>query len=417
MALFCASAFAASREKVVHNFNDKGSGGAYPFGQLILDANGNFYGTASGWGAEGGGTAYELVPQKNGDLAEHVLFSFNGDQNSKTGNNIETGLVFGPDGSFYGTTVQGGTHGYGTTFKLTPKAGGGWTEKVLHSFNFDSTGAQPVSTPLIGPDGNLYGVAATGGNFNSACPNLGCGLVFELIAGTDGKWTYKILYKFSGPDGQNPASSLIADAAGNLYGTTSAGGGSNNGTVFELTAKAGVWSEKVLHSFTGQDGAEPLTTLIFDGHGNIYGSTLTGGKQVCNMEGMSGCGTIFELIPKKGGSWTEKVLHNFALNGKDGFFPTSGVIFDSAGNLLGTTPSNDSLTLCTNPGAVGCGVVFELTPKANGSWTEKILYSFTGPDGANPFGRLTFDKARNLYYGLTGNGGTYNNGTVFSIAP
>ena len=189
--MFCVSAFAASREKVVHNFNDKGSGGAYPFGQLILDANGNFYGTASGWGAEGGGTAYELVPQKDGDLAEQLLFSFNGDQNSKTGNNIETGLVFGPDGSFYGTTVQGGTYGYGTTFKLTPKAGGGWTEKVLHSFNFDSTGAQPVSTPLIGPDGNLYGVAATGGNFNSACPNLGCGLVFELIAGTDGKWTYR----------------------------------------------------------------------------------------------------------------------------------------------------------------------------------------------------------------------------------
>ncbi len=319
--LLCVSALAASREKVVHSFNDKGNGGAYPFGELILGANGNFYGTASGWGAEGGGTAYELVPQKDGDLAEQLLFSFNGDQNSKTGNNIEAGLVFGPDGSFYGTTVQGGIYGYGTAFKLTPKAGGGWTEKVLHNFNLDSTGAQPVSTPLIGPDGNLYGVAATGGNFNSACPNLGCGLVFELIAGADDKWTYKILYKFSGPDGQYPASSLIADAAGNLYGTTSADGGSNNGTVFELTSKAGSWSEKVLHSFTGSDGAVPITSLTFDSHGNIYGSTITGGTQVCNMEGMSGCGTIFELMPKKDGSWTEKVLHNFALNGKDGFFP------------------------------------------------------------------------------------------------
>ncbi len=98
-------------------------------------------------------------------------------------------------------------------------------------------------------------------------------------------------------------------------------------------------------------------------------------------------------------------------------FRSSGVIIDSGGNLLGTTPSNDSVALCSNPGAVGCGVVFELTPKANGSWTEKILHSFTGPDGANPNGRLTFDKARNLYYGVTANGGVYNDGTVFSIAP
>ena len=416
VSLLCVSALAGSREKVVHDFNDKGNGGAVPFGELILGADGNFYGTASGWGAEGGGTAYELLPQKDGDLAEQVIFSFNDQQDSKTGNNLEAGLVSGRDGSLYGTTVQGGTFGYGTAFKLTPKAGGGWTEEILHSFNFDSTGAQPVSTLLVDHAGDLFGMAATGGNFNSACPNVGCGLVFELIPGTDGKWTYKVLHKFSGPDGQNPASNLISDAAGNLYGTTFGGGASNNGTVFELALKAGVWSEKVLHSFTGPDGAGPSTSVIFDSHGNIYGSTLTGGKQQCNMEGMAGCGTIFELMPKKGG-WTEKVLHNFALNGKDGFFPTSGVILDAAGNLYGTTPSNDYLALCDNPGAVGCGVVFELIPNANGTWTEKILHSFTGPDGANPNGRLTFDKARNLYYGLTANGGAYNDGTVFSIAP
>ena len=112
--------------------------------------------------------------------------------------------MFGPDGSFYGTTVQGGVYGYGTAFKLTPKAGGGWTEKVLHSFNFDSTGAQPVSTLLVDRAGDLFGMAATGGNFNSACPNVGCGLVFELIPGTDGKWTYKVLRSLRRPRRTEP---------------------------------------------------------------------------------------------------------------------------------------------------------------------------------------------------------------------
>src|ERR1700733_7346605 len=106
--LLCASASVGGREKVVHNFNDKGNTGASPSGNLIVNADGNLYGTASGWGAEGGGTAYELVPQKSGDLAEQVLLSFNGEQDSKTGSNVEAGLVFGPDGSFFGTTVQGG---------------------------------------------------------------------------------------------------------------------------------------------------------------------------------------------------------------------------------------------------------------------------------------------------------------------
>ena len=100
-----------------------------------------------------------------------------------------------------------------------------------------------------------------------------------------------------------------------------------------------MWSEKVLHSFTGPDGAGPSTSVIFDSHGNIYGSTLTGGKQQCNMEGMAGCRFILELKRQKGGAWGRRMLHNFALNGKDGFFPTSGVILDSEGNLYGTTPS------------------------------------------------------------------------------
>jgi uncharacterized repeat protein (TIGR03803 family) len=164
--------------------------------------------------------------------------------------------------------------------------------------------------------------------------------------------------------------------------------------------------EKVLHSFAGYptDGQSPGASLIFDAGGNLYGTTPYGGTY--STDCTSGCGIVFELTPQAGGDWTEQVLHKFSSNGTDGQYPSSGLIFDAAGNLYGATSGG---------GTYGYGTVFELTPTAGGSWTEQVLYSFNSTDGAGPSG-LIFDAAGNLY-GATSGGGTYGIGTVFELMP
>jgi uncharacterized repeat protein (TIGR03803 family) len=159
------------------------------------------------------------------------------------------------------------------------------------------------------------------------------------------------------------------------------------------------WYEKVLHSFNGGDGANPAAGLIFDAAGNLYGTTTGGGT--------SGYGTVFELTPMGGGGWTETILYSFG-NGTDGAIPYAGLIFDAAGNLYGTTFGGGPYG--------GAGTVFELTPTAGGGWTETVLHSFNGGDGANPVAGLIFDAAGNLY-GTTTGGGTYGGGTAFELSP
>jgi uncharacterized repeat protein (TIGR03803 family) len=170
--------------------------------------------------------------------------------------------------------------------------------------------------------------------------------------------------------------------------------------------------EKVLYTFKGgNDGAIPAATLVLDAAGNLYGTTIEGGgASTCVPQG---CGTVFELSPSGDGKWREKVLYAFN-GGADGANPESGLILDAAGNLYGTTPyGGNSGSSC---GYGGCGTVFELTPNADGSWREILLYAFRGnPDGAGPVGTLVFDKAGNLY-GTTYEGGDYQ-GTVFKLSP
>ncbi len=197
---------------------------------------------------------------------------------------------------------------------------------------------------------------------------------------------------------------MILDSAGNLYGNTSAGGAYTFGTAFELIPRSGgSWAEQILHSFKGNDGSYPMGNLIFDGAGNLYGTTSGDG---------SNPSTVFELKAKTGGGWTEKVLHYFYTS-EDGLTPEAGVIFDKKGNLDGTTVGGGSNTCF-----LGCGVVFELTPKAGGNWSEKVLHRFTknGKDGDFPTCSLVFDNAGNLY-GTTQNGGANVEGTVFEIKP
>ncbi len=192
-------------------------------------------------------------------------------------------------------------------FELTPTGGGGWTERVLYSFGNTPDGAIPVVGLIFDATGNLYGATTEGGTH-------GDGTVFELTPTGGGGWTERVLYSFGNtPDGAYANAVLIFDGAGNLYGTTELGGANGPyGTVFELTPTAGGgWTEKVLHSFAnGTDGARPLASVIFDAAGNLYGTTTEGGT---NRDG-----TVFELTPTAGGGWTETLLHSFNNNGTDG---------------------------------------------------------------------------------------------------
>jgi uncharacterized repeat protein (TIGR03803 family) len=321
-----------------------------------------------------------------------TLHSFAGTNSNDGANPGASGLTFDSAGNLYGTTQQGGTSNYGTAFKLSPASGGGYTETVLYSFTGGNDGGSPVASSLIFDGaGNLYGET-----FSSAD---GAGTVFKLSPASGGGYTETVLYNFTGgSDGEDPYGGLILDSAGNLYGTTVLGGTSGYGTVFELSpASGGGYTETVLHSFTGgSDGLYPYGILIFDSTGNLYGTTIQGGP--------AGDGTVFELSPTSGGGYTEAVLYSFT-GGSDGAVSTAGLILDSAGNLYGTTG---------NGGTSGYGTVFELSPAAGGGYTETVLYSFTGR--SDPYAGLIFDSAGNLY-GTTIQGGTDNIGTVFKLSP
>ncbi len=210
-------------------------------------------------------------------------------------------------------------------------------------------------------------------------------------------WTVKDLHDFSsGTDGSAPDGDLIWDQQGNIYGTTIEGGTTGFGIVYELTPSGNGYTESVLYSFSGPDGAYPIAGLVFDNNGNLFGTTESGGS--------IGRGNVFELSYVVGIGWTQHVLYSFQ-NAGDGEEPLGGLIFDSAGNLYGTT---------LDGGSGGGGTVFELSPFGN-TWTFKLLYSFSGGFRCGPGETLTTDGAGNLY-GTTGCGGLYNEGSVFRLS-
>lgn len=278
--------------------------------------------------------------------------------------------------------------------------------RVMYKFQGGADGELPVSNLITDAHGNLYGTTSYGGS--NACQD-GCGTVFKLAL--DG--TKTSLHAFSSSDGALPLAGLVADSAGNLYGTTARGGthscfgGTGCGTIFELPVGGG---QIVLHDFAGTDGSYPAGPLIMDGAGNLYGATQYGGSGSClTSGGYKGCGTVFKLAP----DGTHTVLYSFK-GGRDGSSPVAGVIADSSGNLYGTTVHGGGHgSVCGR----GCGTVFKVAP--NG--LETLLHAFAGGgDGARPFGGLTADSAGNLY-GTTFNGGSTavcpsDCGTIFKIA-
>jgi uncharacterized repeat protein (TIGR03803 family) len=269
-------------ESVLHEFTGKNDGGG-PDMTPMFDALGNLYGTTVHGGVYGCGTAFEMTPGSNNQWAYQVIR-----QGGPPACAPWIGLVRDAAGAFYGTTRDGGyycTQGNcGQVFQLTQTSNGKWTYKKIHQFNGGKAGADPASNDLLfDGQGNLYG-ALEGGAYAH-------GLVYKLAPSAGGKGvTYQVLYQFKGLDGSNPGGGMIFDAAGNLYGPTLYGGAYGYGVVFKLTPNQdGSWTQSVIHNFSGADGANPARTLIADPAGNLYGITTFGGT--------SGAGTVYEITP------------------------------------------------------------------------------------------------------------------------
>jgi uncharacterized repeat protein (TIGR03803 family) len=314
------------------------------------------------------------------------------------------GLFMTPKGTFYDTSAGGGHYKEGTVLKISPAGGA----NQLWQFSGVQDGATPSGGLIRDEKGIFYGVTVGGGVGNC---HQGCnGTVFKIDLKANP--IVQILYTFTGgADGESPMGPLIRDAVGNLYGTTVSGGKFGWGTVFKLD-KTG--KETVLHSFTGgADGNGPRAGVIRDSAGNMYGTTLYGGDVSCNAGGFDGCGVVFVL--SKSGKL--RVLHTFEGGTNDGAAPLAGVVRDSSGNLYGTTDSGGGLS-CIN-GDFGCGVVFKIS--AANAFT--VLHNFTGgSDGLGPAGGVILDSSGNLY-GTAGEGGGtgcyggFGCGVIFKITP
>lgn len=265
----------------IHQFVGGPSDGQFPeLGSLTLDAARNLYGTTETGGTYGDGMVYEMSPTGNGWTMSQ-LFNF-GDVYTD-GANPEGGVVFDKFGNLYGVTVAGGG-GLGVVYQLSPSASG-WTLHRLHSFNYETDGANPFGTPVIDSAGNLYGTTAYYG------PNNG-GTVWEVSPTEGGGWSFSVLYAFAAGDG--PDGGLLMDSAGNLYGATAGGGGNGYGAAFKLSPGNGGWTYTSLHDFTGgSDGGAPLSNLVMDSGGNLYGVTADGGQVESNC--VRGCGVVFEI--------------------------------------------------------------------------------------------------------------------------
>jgi hypothetical protein len=342
---------------------------------LLTDNEGIVYGTALGGGStsstcDGGcGTVFRLTNPNGTGAAFSVLYTF---RDAGDGN-FPDALALTPAGQLYGVTRYGGilpgTNGYsgqaqgaGTVFSLSEKSGT-WSHTKLATFS-PGDGTVPLAGLISDKQGNLYGTASESGPY-------GAGAVFELEHSENGNWTEKLLY--SSPIGPS-LGNLTFDASGNLYGTTEFGSATNSGgTVFRLTPSSdGSWSSSVIYNFDAggrqNSGSYPVAGLVADTAGNLYGTTSQGGPGRCTDLSyyIIGCGAVFMLSENSDGSWSETILHSFIGAPYDGASPLSGLVLGPRGELYGTTSQGGS-GQCYNRDAyiVGCGVVFRLLP--NGS--------------------------------------------------
>jgi uncharacterized repeat protein (TIGR03803 family) len=369
-----ATAAPAQTETILHSFTCAITDGCAPYAGVTLDSSDNIYGTTTAGGANGLGTVFKLTPSGQFSL----LHSFSA--TTTDGYEPYAAVTLNSAGNIYGTTYVGGLDGFGTVFEITPTG----AESLLYSFTCGADGCYPQSVLALDKSGNLYGTTTYGGTY-------GWGTVFKISP----SGVFSTLYGFTGgADGGSPGTNLVLDSADNLYGVTSVGGAYTFGTVFKITPTG---TESVLYSFNanGKDGFYPFYGVV-DSQGELYGGAGRGGSTgvgaifevnsatgtesilhsfkagtdgifpagvpVLTAKGLYGAshyggtfdlGTIFQINT----SGVETILHNFASNGIDGYFPLSGLAADSSGNLYGTTTQGGS-TACEG----GCGVVFKLVP-------------------------------------------------------
>jgi uncharacterized repeat protein (TIGR03803 family) len=400
----------AASFKVIHTFNGP-TDGVVPEGSLIFDGAGNLYGTTVGGGFYGGGTVFELSPQADGSWAEKILYNFKG---KSDGGAPVAALVMDAQGNLYGTAQQQGimdwqcSIGCGVVFELSPGETD-WTYTVLYSFTGMPDGAFPSGPLSMDAAGNLYGT--TGGGGKDAECFEGCGTVFELVKGEG--WKEQLLHTFGNEffDGAYPAGELTFDEKGNLYGSTNTGGTTNGyGTVFELGLnKQGTWTEKILYNFCSQyycaDGNGPAGGVILL-NGHLLGTTQGGGG------GSGYYGVFFDLSPAQP-YWTTQ-YYDFDIS--DGAAPQSPLIYRQ-GRTYGVTTQGGIQNNACALYPQGNGVVFEMSQQ-DGSFQEQVLYEFTGgSDGCGPIGGLVADNAGHLYGTTSQGAGNENGGTVFEVTP
>ncbi len=394
---------------VIHTFT--GPDGSYPQTGLTIDAAGNLYGTTVGGGATNNGTVFELSNQGS-DWVLNTLYSFSWPGSG--GSDPQGRVTIAPDGSLYGTAQYGGIgqcfegYGCGVVFHLQMSSPGQpWSETVVHSFGGRSDGANPQGDLTFDAAGDIYGIAGGGGSPGGDCiwPSpYSCGTVYKLTPSNNG-WVISILHYFQleiagywGTDGSSPRGGVVLDGVGNLYGTTLQGGRHGGGTLYQLSPHGSGWTEQILYNFTA---APSSGGMIMDASGNLYGSTISGGE--------NNAGTVFELNLVNG-IWTyNTIFASFPDCSQGGCGPQGKLLMDAAGNLYGTTEGG---------GAYGYGTVFKLT-RSNSRWTYTSLHDFTGRSdsgGAYPFGGVVRDANGNLY-GTTDEGGTNDQGVVFEITP
>ena len=388
----------AQTYSVSHTFTGGGDG-AVPLAAVTVDAAGKLYGTASEGAVtsqpycnpDGCGTVFRLQHTAHGWVF-NTLYAFQGQQDGRI---PSAPVTIGRDGTLYGTASATESNGCGVVFNLKPPPSrpvsvlAGWKQTILYSFNFED-GCEPLSKVIFDQSGNLFGTTEYGG--------IGYGTVYKLVP-SGGGWKLTVLYSFDFYHGSFPEHSSIAfDQAGNLYGTTFAGGSADFGVVFQLVPSGPGWTNNVLHSFQNtSDGAYPDGGVLLDSSGNVYGSTTTNGS--------GGGGTVYQLT-QAGASWNFDIVYNLLSHTPDSG-PYSQLTMDGSGNLYGTTHY---------AGLHDQGTVFKLT-LGNGGWTYTSLHDFDcSTDGCDPAGGVAIDNQGNLY-GTTAYGGANNMGVVWEITP
>ena len=364
--------------------------GSNPRAKLVLDGNGNLFGTAFQSGAHGAGNVFEIQMTPMGYAATPtILYSFN----FSDGALPYSGVALDPNGDLFGTTLQGGSGDQGTVFEI-PKTSGQYSASITPLASFSGTnGAYPYAEPIIDSSGDVFGTTLGGGA-------NGDGIIYEIARTISGYAPAVTLLSFNGTDGSAPVAPLIEDADGNLFGTTSSGGANGYGTIFEIMNTAGSYGSTpmTLASFTGPFGS-PYSGLIFDSKGDLFGTTIPNGF---NMPGSpTQNGGVFELA-KTANGYAASPTFLVTFDDTDGGSPV-GIIADANGNLFGTTAVG---------GANDHGTIFEIQKTADGYANAPVtLVSFAGSGTASG---LIADAQGNLF-GTTTSGGADSAGTVFEV--